>query len=101
MLMPEFGDLPNDQHLRAISTSPNYDNASGRFVNRQQVAYDKMINTDYGALLKEQIFGKQRTPKSALPVVKPDVDALLKRETLSYIWLGHSTLLMRLDPRQC
>ena len=65
MLMPEFGRLPNGEHLRAISTSPNYDVTSKRFINRRQAEYDVMMaNFDYGALLKEQLFGKQvRVPK--------------------------------------
>ncbi|MAA78718.1 MAG: hydrolase [Deltaproteobacteria bacterium] len=96
---PELGTLPSGEHLEAISMSPNYDKDRGRFVNRKQAEYDKMIaKFDYLSLMKAQIFGTQiRTPPKGLPYESSSIEDFVKRTELSYIWLGHSTVLMRLD----
>ena len=96
---PELGTAPKGEHAKKIAQSPNYDSKTGRFVNRNQVEYDKMLDSfDYRALMKKQIFGKEhRKPSNQLPQEKPDLQKFLSAETLTYHWLGHSTILLRLD----
>ena len=96
---PEFGKLPSGEHAAAIARSPNYNCQSDRFVNRNQSEYDKMMDSfDYPALMKEQIFGKQlRTPKFNLPQVLPEPNNWSDDGSLVYHWLGHSTILLRID----
>ena len=96
---PEIGKIPSGDHAREIAESPNFDPATNRFVNRRQVEYDQMLNNfDYRALMKEQLFGRQvRVPKHPLPQVVPAFHNWASEQSLVYHWLGHSTILARLD----
>ena len=96
---PELGTLPSGTHLEKISLSPQYDGKRGQFVNRQQAAYDTMIaNFDYLSLMHTQMFGEQvRTATKPIPYASSSIEEFLTRDELSYIWLGHSTVLMHLD----
>lgn len=96
---PELGTLPAGTHLEKISMSPQYDRERGRFINRQQAKYDKMIaGFDYLSLMRVQLFGPEvRTPTKPLPYAFASMEEFVQRDELSYIWLGHSTVLMRLD----
>ena len=73
---PELGTAPHGEHAKKIAQSPNYDSETGRFVNRNQVEYDKMLDSfDYPALMKKQIFGKEvREPLTQLPQEKPNLE---------------------------
>ena len=99
VVWPELGTEPTGEHAKKIALSPNYDSQTGRFVNRNQVDYDKMQDSfDYKALMKKQIFGKEiREPLQPLPQEKPDLTQFLTAEKMTYHWLGHSTILLRLD----
>lgn len=96
---PEIGRAPSGQHANLISQSPNYDKGSQRFVNRRQASYDKsMKRMTMGALFKASVFGQQiRSPKDKLPEAKVDLKAFLQSDGMAYIWLGHSTILVRLE----
>ena len=56
----EFGDVPSGLHLEKISSSSNYDATRGRFVNRRQSEYDKMLaNFDMKKIFRKQMWGKR------------------------------------------
>ena len=101
MAWPELGTAPSGEHIKKIAESPNYDKKTERFVNRNQVEYDKaMQGFDYSAMLKKQVFGKEvRAPSEQLPQEKPDLERFLASSSLTYHWLGHSTILLRLDQK--
>ena len=95
-----FGNKPSGSHLEKIKLSPQWDKLRGKFINRKQDEYDQMIKKfDYWGMVKEQFFGiqKNRSPKSKLPEVIPDLDKFNSAKKLTYIWLGHSTVLLRLE----
>ena len=96
---PEIGRAPTGDHLDRLSKSPNYDAKAKRFVNRRQLAYDDARKgLTMGEFLKAAWFGKQmRSPDRKLPQSKVDLDAFLASDRLAYIWLGHSTILLRID----
>ena len=96
---PEIGRAPSGKHADRISKSPNYDKASQRFVNRRQTYYDEsMKKMTMSAFFKASMFGKQvRSPEQKLPQAKVDLEAFLKSDGMAYVWLGHSTILVRLD----
>ena len=62
--------------------------------------YDQMIkNFDYWRMFKEQFFDdKVRSPLSPLPLEKTDIKKFLESD-FSYVWLGHSTILLRIDKK--
>lgn len=93
-----IGKKPSGDHLKKISLSPNWDKNRQKFKNRNQKAYDQMIKDfDYWAMTKNQFFGKEiREPKTPLPIMKPDLRKFLTLD-FAYIWLGHSTILLRLE----
>ena len=95
-----IGNKPSGDHLSKIKKSKNWDEHRQKFVNRNQDEYDQMIKKfDYWGMLKEQFFGpqKNRFPKNKLPEVNVDIEKFIQAENLTYIWLGHSTILLRLD----
>ena len=96
---PELGRAPAGEHKARIAKSPNYDKDSERFVNRRQRAYDKAREKlKMSAFFKASWFGKeQRAPEVKLPEQPVDLAAFLASEELAYVWLGHSTILLRLD----
>jgi len=98
-MWPELGAAPSGEHAKKISASPNYDPKTKRFVNRDQQAYDTMMDGfDYKALMKKQLFGKEiREPTQQLPQKRPNIEQFLASSSLVYHWLGHSTILLRLD----
>ncbi|MEC7987375.1 MAG: MBL fold metallo-hydrolase [Myxococcota bacterium] len=95
----DLGSDPSGEHLQRISQSPQYDPKSKRFVNPNQEEYDKMMKAfDFQALLHKRFFGKEvRTPSQTMPEIKPDLLQFLQSDSLTYHWLGHSTILARLD----
>ena len=96
---PEFGTLPTGAHQKKISASPHYDRARNQFVNRRQSEYDDMIaRFDFLSLLSDQFFGEEiRFPTSTLPYGNVSIPQFQNREELSYVWLGHSTVMLRLN----
>ena len=101
MAWPELGTAPTGEHAKKIAQSSNYDQETGRFVNRNQAEYDKAMDSfNVPAMLKNQIFGKEiREPLGQLPQEKPDLDRFLASDSLTYHWLGHSTILLRLEQK--
>ena len=93
-----IGKKPSGVHLKKIKLSPQWDSDRGKFKNRQQDKYDEMIKDfNYWTLLKQQFLGKEnREPNSNLPEIIPDLKMFSTMDGPSYIWLGHSTILLRL-----
>ena len=96
---PEIGRAPSGDHAKRLKQSPNYDRSTERFVNRQQDKYDEsMQRMSMSAMFKASFFGEQvRSPDQKLPEAKVDLDGFLNSKGLAYVWLGHSTILLRLD----
>lgn len=93
-----IGKKPSGDHLKKISLSPNWDSKREKFINRNQKDYDQMIKDfDYWKMTKNQLFGGEvREPINPLPKVAPDLEKFLSLD-FGYIWLGHSTILLRLQ----
>lgn len=101
LVWTEFGKSPSGELAEKIAQSPNFDQQTQRFVNRNQDAYDEMVaGFDYMAMFKAQVFGKQiRTPPKPLPQRKPDLSKFSSTNGFLYHWLGHSTVLLRIQQK--
>ncbi len=97
---PRFGAIPHGEHLKAMGSSPNYNQKQKRFVNIQEALVaqaDKDAN-----VLKitwEFLFPKNQViPKKKLTEVKPDLSGLMSASNgIQFIWLGHSSFLLRVN----
>ena len=92
-----FGSNPEGVHLEKIKQSPQYNTQKEMFVNRRTNLVEEMRNNfSYWKLINAYIFGKQeRVPQKKLPEVSPDIAKFLqKKDTLSFIWFGHSTFIV-------
>ena len=95
-----IGKKPAGEHLKKLTKSPQWDSGRKKFINRNQKDYDQMIkNFDYWRMFKEQFFDdKVRSPINPLPLEKTDINKFLESD-FSYVWLGHSTILLRIDQK--
>ena len=95
---PELGSLPDKEHRQRLSSSPNYDTKPALCQSPTNKLISRWIIFDYKALSKQQLIGKEtRTPKSKLPEQKPDLMTFEASTNLTYHWLGHSTVLLKID----
>jgi L-ascorbate metabolism protein UlaG (beta-lactamase superfamily) len=87
-----FGSAPKGERLARMKRSPEW--KRGRFVNSQPI-----VNDNWGAFTAFLGSTSNTRPRSALPVVHPD---LSKPPTsgLRVTWLGHSSTLVELDGKR-
>jgi Predicted Zn-dependent hydrolases of the beta-lactamase fold len=94
-LQPKIGPLPQGQRLERIQTSPHY--VDGAFRNQLPTA---TLTSDKGQLATMWDFlfvPKQRLrPDHPLPMLKADLKALAEGRDDAVVWLGHSSLFLRL-----
>ncbi len=95
----EFGEIPSGARLLRIEASPQYDRPNRRFRNRNPQDFQSKM--PFFQLLKRYFLGPEiRVPTSALPSKRPSMDEFLaplaNPEEFRIIWLGHSTVLMRI-----
>lgn len=96
LLAPQFGGNPSKDRMEALASNSIYSN--GKFTNKEPTTV--LLPKSYGKLMKKQ-FGRNpdRVPSSPLPSVMPDFGSDSLSNELSLIWLGHSTVLLRIDGR--
>jgi len=88
---PQFGGKPSIIELEKLSLNSRYENARFRNLDDKPVILPK----SYGKIIRQQLKKIQgRIPAAELPSVAPvfkDTNSIL-----SVIWLGHSTVLIRM-----
>jgi len=94
-LQPKIGPLPQGQRLERILASPNY--VEGTFRNQLPTA---TMTSDKGQLATMWDFlfvPKERLrPDHPLPMLKTDLKTLAANGGDAVVWLGHSSLFLRL-----
>lgn len=95
----EFGDTPSGERLQRIQSSLQFNKDTGKFQNRNPQDFQSKM--PFFKLLKLYFFGPEiRVPTAALPALKPELKDFLAplsdRSEVRVIWLGHSTVLMRI-----
>jgi L-ascorbate metabolism protein UlaG (beta-lactamase superfamily) len=93
LVAPQFGGRPSKERLEKLAINSNF--KQGRFANSEDTPV--LLPKSVGKLLRQQ-FRKNpgRVPVNALPSMKPEFPGDSLSEKLSVIWLGHSTLLIRI-----
>ena len=93
ILDPRFGGKPERKQIEKLAKHSVYE--KGRFKNSNDVP--TILPKSYGKVLRQQ-FKKnpERVPEIAIPSVKPVLSDITAANT-SFIWLGHSTVLIRID----
>ena len=102
----QFGAIPRGEYLEIVKTSPQYDKDQSMFVNRRPDILDTMsVGTDFwkdpfGTETPNFLFNSNQTvPDAKLPEVKNHnlVDFQNSTDTVKFIWLGHSSVLLSID----
>lgn len=91
---PRFGGKPVKNQMVKLARQSVYE--KGKFRNPGNIPV--ILPKSYGKMLRLQ-FGDNpgRIPDAAIPSVKPEFKDDFGNEDLSLIWLGHSTVLIRID----
>lgn len=94
---PKFGDKPQDERLKKIQASSNY--------NPALKAFDNLSNTpqlaegeSFSKILYRFFFkkSKRNRPAKPLPTVKNDLKGLMPKENV-LVWFGHSSYFIQVD----
>jgi len=102
----QFGAIPKGVYLEEVEASPHYDLDRSIFVNRRPDILDTMnvgerfFADPFGKDEPNFLFNSNNTvPKGPLPEIRnPDLLAFQQSdETIKFIWLGHSTILLSID----
>ena len=102
----QVGQNPKDVHLKIIQSSPNYDMASKKFVNRRPNIMENMGDDSsfwddpMGRLRNNFFFNSNETsPSQLIPEDRSGVPADFadSSDTVKFIWLGHSTFLLSIN----
>ena len=104
----QFGSVPKGSRLELISQSNNYDKKLSQFVNLRPRILETM-GVGHGfwtnplkRLTHNFFFNRNQTePLTALPEDRGPVgaDFLNSKNTIKFIWLGHSTILVSMDKK--
>ena len=102
----QVGENPKDVHLKIVQSSPNYDMARKKFVNRRADIMENMgDDTSFwddpiGRLRNNFFFNSNQTsPSQLIPEDRSGVPADFADSagTVKFIWLGHSTFLLSIN----
>ena len=96
MMLPQFGQQPFGEHLKKISSSPNY--IKGRFRTKVRLATEMSLSK-VPTLIKQNNERKvNKRPKIDIPVIKTLKE---KRSELTngcrVTWLGHSSIFLEME----
>lgn len=93
-LAPQFGSEPSRTRLENLALASRYQDS--KFKNLEETPV--LLPKSYSKLIRKQ-FKKNpgRIPEHILPSLKPDLDLNNTNPELSVIWLGHSTVLLRME----
>ena len=94
--LKQFGGKPTGERLAKMLRSPNYNGTE--FVNRYDVTLSFTF-TEYVTMFREFFFGRDRSPKTTIPVNKLQREdfASASENDLIVTWLCHSTVLLEID----
>ena len=96
-----FGAKLDLRKNQTIQASKQFDQKTQTFVNRRREIVKEMSSLgNTFRIIKEVTFNRQkeRIPKRPLPQMRPNLEEFLSpSKTLKYIWLGHSSFLMRIE----
>ena len=102
----QVGENPKDVHLKIVQSSPNYDMARKKFVNRRADIMENMgddisfWDDPIGRLRNNFFFNSNETsPSQLIPEDRSGVPADFADSagTVKFIWLGHSTFLLSIN----
>lgn len=95
-LKPKIGPLPQGQRLERILASPNY--VDGAFRNQLPTATLTSGKGQLATMWDFLFVPKERLrPDHPLPMLKTDLKTLAANGGDAVVWLGHSSLFLRLD----
>ena len=91
---PQFGRKPNKVKLVKLAKTSSY--VKGKFRNLTDVPV--ILPKTYGKIIRMQ-FRKSphRVPETAIPSAKPVFNDSIPSDRFSVIWLGHSSVLIRIS----
>ena len=104
----QFGKIPHGAHLTKIKDSSNYDPVREEFLNLNRDVLNEMgkghsfWDDPLKRLKHNYFFNKNETvPKVKLPEYTLGIpkDFGNSRDTIKFIWLGHSSLLVSIDDK--
>jgi L-ascorbate metabolism protein UlaG (beta-lactamase superfamily) len=102
----QVGENPKDVHLKIVQSSPNYDMARKKFVNRradimENMGDDTSFWDDPIGRLRNNFFinSNETSPSQLIPEDRSGVPADFADSagTVKFIWLGHSTFLLSIN----
>ena len=102
----QVGENPKDVHLKIVQSSPNYDMARKKFVNRRADIMENMGDDisfwdDPIGRLRNNFFinSNETSPSQLIPEDRSGVPADFADSagTVKFIWLGHSTFLLSIN----
>lgn len=94
-----FGSQPTDGERSRFEQSPQYDATKSRFDNPDPAITKAMEEFSWGPvdLFRWLFVDGGRSPKTPLPQMKPDMRLFSAAADTRAIWLGHSSILMRMS----
>ena len=94
-----IGEPPDEDQMKSFYQSKNYDQEAKRFINRRQKEIDlQHDNFELWKVIKHKVAGDEvRVPPKPFPVEKFSKEDWEKDNSFKFIWLGHSTILMKLE----
>ena len=100
VVKPRFGNPPAKSEVKKFYSSPQFNSEKNLFQNvHSKLMEDLNENMDMWDTTKKWLFNdNQTTPKKRLPEVQPDIKSFLAPESkIKFIWLGHSSFLLRIE----
>lgn len=94
LLNPQFGRKPDKLRMEKFASESKFE--KGKFRNIKEVPV--MLPKSYGKMIKLSMKKKEgRRPENPLPSVKPQFDSSLNDTLTSVIWLGHSSVYIKMS----
>ncbi|MGI9532616.1 MBL fold metallo-hydrolase [Lutimonas sp.] len=92
---PQFGGKLEKKEKKELSKSPQWKN--GKFINASKTIMEMNLLSLPG-FISERAKGKDtREPKNPIEIKRSQLKAAVKGEKPSFIWFGHSVLLMQME----
>lgn len=96
-----FGRNPKGERLEKIKNSKNYNSSKQTFQNKRSNDFDNMIKKlSFFKILRKFLTNKtKRAPAKNLPTKNNIQEFINSKKEISYIWLGHSTVLLKFSQK--
>lgn len=92
---PSFGGKIEGKRLKRLLASPNF--RKGRFMNPVPTVMNPSRSLMIRAILAFMRGDKRRSPDGSIPNLPLEIEKISTGHQDNVTWLGHSTLLMRID----